>query len=342
MSAKKASSIDLNLALQGGGAHGAFTWGVLDRLLQEPDINIKGISGTSAGAMNAVVMAYGLATAGPERAREMLREFWQKTSELSAWSPIKPTLADQLLNPGNMDLSPSWHFFDTASRVFSPYEFNPTGWHPLRDLLNDLIDFDCLKSAGGPGLFLCATNVKTGRIKVFKDEEISVEAVLASACLPNLFQAIEVEGEHYWDGGFMGNPPIFPLIYGTDCEDVLIVQLNPIVIEDLPTTAAEISDRVNELAFNSSLMREMRAIHFVTRLIDDGHIDRERYKRLNIHLIGAEKEMSPLRRSSKINAERAFLESLFDLGQQKAETFLKEHKDKIGKQSSIDIAETFL
>ena len=332
----------LNLALQGGGAHGAYTWGVLDRLLEIDELEIVGISGTSAGAMNATVTAHGLAMGGHRAARTSLDRFWERTAELAAWSPVQPSPLDRFLGPGNMDLSPSWLWFDAATRLLSPYQLNPTAWNPLRDILLDIVDFDHLCRTRAVELFLCATNVKTGRIKVFGHEELSVEAVLASACLPTLFQAIEIAGEHYWDGGYMGNPPIFPLIYETDCNDVLIVQINPINIEEVPTTAAEILDRTNELAFNSSLMREMRAIHFVTRLIDEGCIQQGRYKRLNIHMIGDEQAMAPLSHSSKLNADREFLAHLRDLGREGADGFVEKHWDKIGKESSLDLVETFL
>ncbi len=335
----------LNLGLQGGGSHGAFTWGVLDRLFEVDEIEIVGTSGTSAGAMNAAVMAYGLATDGKAGARAKLAEFWQRIGEAAKLSPLQPSLLDRCLGLGNMDTSPAWLAFDNLSRMLSPYELNPMNANPLRDILADVVDFDGLSeqcSRRLVTLFLCATNVETGRLKVFEGEEIGLDAVMASACLPYLFQAVEVNGSHYWDGGFSGNPPIFPLIYGTDCPDVLIIQINPINIEGVPKSARAILDRMNTLSFNSSLMREMRAIHFVTRLIDEGRLDKAHYQRLNIHTIDAEDVFKRLGVSSKINADAAFLRSLFELGRERCGQFLDAHFDKIGVESSADLEAAFL
>lgn len=332
----------LNLALQGGGAHGAFTWGVLDRLFKESDLAIVGICGTSAGAMNAAVTAFGIAQGDFESARQALGLFWERTADISSRGLLQPTPLDRMLSPGNMDLSPFWLWYDAASRILSPYQLNPFGWNPLRVVLEEVVDFEFLRSTRAVELFLCATNVKTGRIKVFSHEELSVEAVLASACLPYLFQAVKVDGQYYWDGGFMGNPPIYSLIYGTDCDDVMIIQTNPINTQNVPKTAPEILNRMNELSFNSSLMREMRAINFVTRLVDEGLLQSDGYRRLNIHTIDAEEEMSLLRLSSKFNADRSFLSYLFDLGHERAARFIAKHGDKIGRESSTDIVTKFL
>ena len=331
----------INLALQGGGAHGAFTWGVLDRLFEDGRLDVVGCSGTSAGAMNSAVMAYGLTTGGFEGAREVLGEFWRKTGEAAKTSPLKPTPLDKALSPGNMDFSPFWLWYDSLSRLMSPYQLNPLGFNPLLDVLNDIVDFERLRQNCSIQLFICATNVKTGRIRVFRQSELTVHSILASACLPYLFHAVEVDGEYYWDGGFMGNPPIYPLIYHTDCEDVLIVQINPINIADVPQSANEILDRMNELSFNSSLMREMRAIGFVTRLLEEKALPRDRYKQLKIHTVDAEMEMAALSHSSKLNADAGFLKWLFDLGREKGDEFLAQHFDKIGKESSTNIEEKF-
>lgn len=331
----------INLGLQGGGAHGAFTWGVLDRLLEDGRLEIEGIVGTSAGAMNAVVAAAGLQKAGREGARERLRAFWQATSEAARRGPIQPSPLDRWLSTGNLDFSPSWHFFDNLSRVLSPYQANPLNVNPLRGVLNDVVDFDAIATSEAVKLFLCATNVRSGRIKVFMNDEIGIDAVLASACLPFMYQAVEIDGEHYWDGGYMGNPPIFPLIYNTDCPDVLIIQINPINIPAVPRTPQEIFDRINTLSFNSSLMREMRAIGFVTKLIDDGRLDPEGYKRLNIHTIDAEADMAKLSVSSKLNADADFLAKLFNLGRERASCWLEVHIDDVGIRSSTDIEAKF-
>jgi NTE family protein len=272
----------------------------------------------------------------------MLRRFWTGVAHKASFSLLRPTPLDRMLSPGNMDSSPGWLLYDTLSRMVSPYMANPTNYNPLVEVLEDVVDFDWLRDHCGIKLFVCATNVKTGKIKVFEPDEIDVRAVMASACLPFAFQAVEIAGEHYWDGGYMGNPPIFPLIYGTDVEDVLIVQINPIEIRSVPRSALEILDRMNDLSFNSSLMREMRAIAFVKRLLREHSVPRGRYKDLKIHAIEAEREMDELGYSSKLNADAKFLEWLFALGRAKAEAFLAAHFDKIGVESSTDIEARFL
>jgi NTE family protein len=329
----------INLALQGGGAHGAFAWGALDRLLEHPGIAVEGIVGTSAGAMNAAVAAYGIATGGNEGARLALAAFWHRIADIARWSPLQSPWVDER---GSLDHSPAWFFFDALSRFFSPYELNPANYNPLRDVLLEVIDFDRLRQAADVKLFLCASNVKSGRLRVFERHEVSVEAVLASACLPHLFQAVEIDGEHYWDGGYMGNPPIFPVIYGCESRDVVLVVINPIVIDEVPRSARAIIDRLNTLSFNSSLMREMRAISFVSRLVESGFTEGGRLKKILIHCIDAEDEMRKLSASSKLNASWDFIKRLFELGRDRADAFLAAHYDKIGHESSTAIAERFL
>ncbi len=332
----------INLALQGGGAHGAFTWGVLDSLLNDERIEIEGIVGTSAGAVNAAILAYGLEAGGRKKAQELLDRFWKFNSQCGKCSPFQPTACDKILGgKGSMEFSPYWQMFDVLSRMFSPYQWNPNHNNVFKDILEELIDFSLLQKSRNIKLFICATNVLTGRLKVFENCEITPEMILASACLPFLYQAPEINGEYYWDGGYMGNPPIFPVIYNTDCQDVLIVQINPINIPEVPKTATAIIDRINTLSFNSSLMREMRAIHFVTSLIEKGELDAAKYKHTYIHTIDAEEEMSKLTASSKMNLDMEFLKYLFDIGKEKAEEFLKDNYDAIGKKSSTDIATKF-
>lgn len=332
----------INLALQGGGSHGAFAWGVIDRLLEDDRIDVEGIVGTSAGAMNATVTAYGLAVGGPEGARKALATFWTKISEAARMSPLQPSIWDKMLKPGSLDNSPGYIFLDAVSRMFSPYQLNPTNFNPLKDTLASVIDFEALHRERKVKLFLCASNVLTGKIRVFDNEDVCVEAVLASACLPFMFQAVEVDGEYFWDGGYMGNPPLYPIIYHCDSRDVLIIQLNPIKIPELPRTAQAIMDRINTLSFNSSLMREMRAIHFVTKLVDSGFTDGGRLKRMLIHTVDAEDVVSRLGASSKLNADWEFLTRLRDLGRERAEIFLNDHFDKIGHESSTTFEEKFL
>jgi NTE family protein len=287
--AGSASGIKLvNLALQGGGAHGAFAWGVLDRLLEEKRIAFDGISATSAGAINATVLACGLVEGGHQGAKRALAKLWRRIAHLGSLTPLQPSLADRLRGNHSLDASPAFMMFDLMIRLFSPYQFNPFNYNPLRRLLTETVDFRSLRSDQCPiKLFLSATNVRTGKIKVFQNNEIGPEAVLASACLPFIFQAVEIDGENYWDGGYMGNPAIFPLIYDCESRDVVIVHINPLERVRLPTSASEIMNRINEISFNSSLMREMRAIAFVTKLIDDGRISDNSLKRMLIHGIEA-------------------------------------------------------
>ncbi|MCC6467678.1 MAG: patatin-like phospholipase family protein [Alphaproteobacteria bacterium] len=332
----------INLALQGGGAHGAFAWGVIDRLLEDDRLEIDGIVGTSAGAMNAAVTACGLAEGGPAAAREKLYTFWNRISEGAKNSPLQPSMYDRMFKPGSLDTSPGYYMLDSLSRMMSPYQLNPMNLNPLRDVLYSVVDCDVLHHQDKVKLFICASNVLTGKIKVFNQDNVSVESVLASACLPFMFQAVEVGGEFYWDGGYMGNPPLYPLIYHCGSRDVLIVQLNPIRIPEVPKTAQAIMDRINTLSFNSSLMREMRAINFVTKLIESGFDDNGRLKRMLIHTVDAEEEVCQLGVSSKLNADWSFLTSLHEIGRQKADEFLARHFDDVGTRSSTDIEEKFL
>ena len=332
----------IKLALQGGGSHGAFTWGVLDRLLADERIEVEAVVGTSAGAMNAAVLTDGLIAGGPAEARHRLDRFWDGVGEIARLSPIQPTPIDQMFSAGNMDFSPLWRFADILMRQFSPYELNPANANPLREHLEAMVDFGRLRSAPGPALFVCATNVLTGRLRVFERAEMSAAAVLASACVPLLHHTVEVEGQHYWDGGYCGNPPIFPLIYMGGAPDIVIVQLNPINIPEVPRDIRAIVDRMNTLAFNSSLMREMRMIRFVTDLIDKGELPKERHLRCFIHTVDAEEELAAFNASSKMNASIGFLHHLRALGVARAEAFLDAHFDAIGEKSSTDIVAKFL
>ncbi|MCK9231023.1 MAG: patatin-like phospholipase family protein [Syntrophales bacterium] len=331
----------VSLALQGGGSHGAFTWGVIDRILEDDRLDIEAFVGTSAGALNAAVAAYGMETGGPEKSRELLKFFWESNISMAKKSVFQPTWIDMMTTRGNLEHSPLWLFFDMLTRVYSPYQWNPANINPFKDIILETVDFERLREAEKVKVFVCATNVLNGRLRVFETHEISPEAVLASACLPFLYHAVEVDGDFYWDGGYMGNPPIFPVIYGTQCADVLIVQINPINIPEVPTTAPEILDRMNTLSFNSSLMREMRAIDFVSRLITEENLDTARYKRTFIHTIDAEEEFSKLSASSKLNLDRDFVLYLFETGRRMAEDFLARHFDAIGRESSTNIREKF-
>ncbi|MDA0786732.1 MAG: patatin-like phospholipase family protein [Proteobacteria bacterium] len=332
----------INLALQGGGAHGAYTWGVLDRLLEEPRIEIDAISGTSAGAMNAVVLAAGLSDDGAQGARSHLDQLWRRVADLDRLSPIQRNLWDWMGGGFRLDNSPGLAFVETLTRTFSPYQVNPLNLNPLRGLIEDMVDFDLVRYASRVKLFISATNVSTGRARIFENREITTEVLLASTCLPHVFQAVEIEGEHYWDGGYMGNPAIFPLIYGSDTRDVVIVQINPLERKGVPKTARDIQDRVNEISFNASLIHEMRAIHFVTRLIHSGALDEALYKRMLIHMIESEDTLEAFGASSKMNADWGFLCTLKEIGRNAADSWLDANFDKLGEESSIDVAATFL
>lgn len=332
----------INVALQGGGAHGALTWGVLDRLLEDDGISIEGISGTSAGAVNGALLAYGITAGGREFTRDLLARFWKRISEIAAKSPLQPTPFDRMLGLGRMDYSPAFMALDMMSRVLSPYQFNALALNPLRDTLAEFVDFEVVRHCKDIKLFVSATSVKRGRIKIFGLKEISLDAVMASACLPFLQPAVEIDGEPYWDGGYMGNPAIFPLIYHTDSSDVLLIQLNPINIQHTPKSAQEILDRLNTLTFNSSLMREMRAIKFVSDIIDSGYDNEGRLKRMLMHVIDAEDVMDDLGVSSKLNADWEFLQYLHKIGYDRTEIWLRENRSALGVRSTMDIEEMYL
>ena len=333
----------VNLALQGGGAHGAFAWGVLDRLLEDERIAFQGISATSAGAMNATVLAYGLAVGGREGARRALTNFWRRIAHAASMGPLQRVFLDRITGNRSLETSPAFVFFDLLTQLFSPYQLNPLNYNPLRDVLIETVDFEALRAARCPvKLFLSAANVRTGKIRVFSNDEIGPDAVLASGCLPFIFQAVEIDGESYWDGGYMGNPAIFPLIYNCDSRDVVIVHINPIERKALPKTAGEILNRINEISFNSSLMREMLAIAFVTKLIEDGKINDNSMKRMLIHASEAEDVMSELGVASKLTTDWEQLTHLKEVGRERGEAWLVAHFDQIGRESTDDIRAKYL
>ena len=326
----------IELALQGGGAHGALAWGVLDRLLEEPRLHIEGVSGTSAGAMNAVVLADGLEAGGAEGAREHLARFWKAVSAAATTSPIQRDLWSRISGDWSLDNSPSYLFFDHLSRVFSPYELNPLKLNPLRDLVAANVDFDRVRRCSKLKVFVTATNVRSGRPKVFRCPEISVDAVMASAALPFMFQAVEIDGEAYWDGGYMGNPALFPLVDECDARDLVLVQINPFYRPELPRTAREIINRMNEITFNASLVKELRSIMLLKQLIDAEGLEHERYRDMRLHRIHADEDLLDLQASSKLNAEWPYLCHLRDLGRERASRWLASHWKDIGERSSVN------
>ena len=336
----KSATKHINLALQGGGAHGAFTWGVLDYILEDERLTIDAISGTSAGAMNAVALADGMLEGGTKGARSQLERFWKGISSDAALSPVQRTIFNQLLGAWNLDNSSSLPWMNMMQSMYNPYDFNPTNINPIKSLLDREINFEHVQKNSKIKIFVAATNVRTGKIKVFNQARLDSDRVMASACLPSMFQAVEIEGEHYWDGGYMGNPALFPFYQGTSAQeilDILVVQINPIERKDIPRSAQEIADRVNEITFNASLLREFRAIEFVTRLIEQGKLSQADYSKINMHRISALDELSELTASSKLNAEWDFFVSLKDHGRHAAKLWLDTHFDDIGQRSTIDL-----
>ncbi|MEZ5692187.1 MAG: patatin-like phospholipase family protein [Rickettsiales bacterium] len=332
----------INLALQGGGAHGAYSWGTLDRLLEEDNFIIDGVSGTSAGAMNAAILVSGYNKGKNIGAKEALEKFWKKIGEVGAYSPLHKNPFDRFLTGWNMDLSPTYHFFDLLSRLFSPYDLNPFDYNPLRGVVEDMVDFDLVTSCKDIKLYIATTHVKSGQVRVFDNKEINIDVIMASACIPFLFKAVEIDGEEYWDGGYMGNPVIWPLIYNTSSDDVLLVQINPLFREETPRTAYEIIDRVNEINFNSSLSAEMRAIDFVSRLIRRGKLSADEYKDVRMHVIFPPEEMKKLNASSKMNADLDFFRYLHKIGYDAADDWLRKNWNDVGKKSTLNIRDTFL
>ncbi len=333
----------LNLALQGGGSHGALTWGVLDALLEDGRWQFDGVSGTSAGAMNAVALAHGFAQAAQQHkdpedahlagcalARESLTRLWEGVGALGSLTWGTPLSA---ANP----------LVGMMSQWFSPYQTNPLGINPLRKLLEREVDFSLLCSARtgvvGPKVFVCATNVRTGRGEIFFGRRLSADAVMASACLPMLFKAVEIEGEAYWDGGYSGNPALHPLIYQTETSDILLVQINPVEHLDVPSSASEIMERVNEVTFNASLLAELRAIEFVRRLLAEGKLDARRYKSVRMHRIDGGSVLAPFGADSKLRADLAFVRKLFALGRTAGQEWLHAHRKDVGVRPSIKIAD---
>lgn len=326
----------IDLALQGGGAHGAYTWGVLDRLLEEDCLEIDGVSGTSAGAMNAICVIYGLKLGGKLKAKEKLNEFWFKISEAGKTSPLQPSFIDKSLSKGNIDYSPGYRFFSLISELYTPKQLNPLGINPLETVLNDVIDFEVLHKISPPKLFVCATNVLNCESKVFSKQEINSKTVLASACLPFMFDAVQIDGEYFWDGGYTGNPLITPLIEQTaDTNDILLVQINPKIIKSMPKNVEEIRDRVNEISFNSSLLQELKFLLYQQEILGKGFDDEGKIKPIFLHNISADKDLENLNLSSKLNSTFSFLLHLKELGRNACDEWIKKNFEFLGKKSTL-------
>ena len=335
--------VAINLALQGGGAHGAFTWGVCDRLLAEPSVEIAGISGTSAGALNGAAIKAGLAEGSREAARENLEWLWTHVSRiadmrLTTW--MQPHVAGAGAVAAALERSPAWTFWDAASRAISPYAYGPFYRNPLEPIA-ERFRFDAVRADAGPAFFVGATNVRTGKIRVFGAAEVTPEVLLASACLPTLFQAVVIEGEAYWDGGYTGNPALFPLFDPGLPDDVVIVNINPLERDHVPVTAQEIQNRINEISFNTSLLRELRAVDFVQRLIADGRIPEGAMKSVRMHMISDDDLMARLNVATKLVPTPLILTTLRAAGEGAAERFLNDHLDDIGRRGTVDLRAMF-
>jgi NTE family protein len=329
------TAILVDLALQGGGAHGAFTWGVLDRFLEEPWLEIDGISGTSAGAMNAAVLIHGHQMGGRAGARAALETFWRRVSDAARFSPFRRGPLDVMLGRWTLDSSPIYVAMDLMSRLVSPYTINPMGKNPLREILADLIDFELL--AKSPiHLFVTATNVRTGRGKVFKNDAVTPDVLLASACLPTMFQAIEIDGEAYWDGGYSGNPTLTPLIRECKSQDTILIPINPIERPGVPRSATDILNRLNEVSFNAVVLKELRMMALLRKVADPGDGEGRLWKEMRVHSV-TNSIMAELGASSKLNAEWPFFAFLRDEGRKAAEAFLDAHATDLGKRSTADI-----
>ncbi len=336
-----ATSKRINLALQGGGAHGAFTWGVLDHLLDDERIVIEGVSGTSAGAINAVMLADGLARGGRKEAQKRLADFWRSASSTGNLPSLQRSVVERLLSFTPLEGTPVQAWFDALSHYFSPYDVNPLNINPLKDLIERFVDFDAVRACPDLQIFVSATNVQTGRVRIFSREKLTADAVMASACLPLLFRAVEIDGVPYWDGGYLGNPVIFPFFRTTCTEDVLVVQINPLMRQATPTSSSEIMNRINEITFNSSLIGEYRAIDFVARLIDQGKLPRGlgpgEYRRINVHRIVLDRFGTHFDAFSKLSTDYDFFDMLRVSGKRAARRFMDEHFDNIGTKSTVDL-----
>ncbi|MFS4438890.1 patatin-like phospholipase family protein [Paracoccaceae bacterium GXU_MW_L88] len=343
----------VNLALQGGGAHGAFTWGALDRLMDEKDIEIDGVTATSAGAMNAAAIKIGWHENGRAGVRRRLDQFWLSLSTTgdALPAPIENWLMTVAPSPGFvsdiLEMSPVYWGSEMLTRFLSPYEYNPFNIQPFRKLVETHLDEESLRAKDGPQLFINATNVRTGKAKVFSGDDVTIDALMASACLPTIYQAVEIEDkktgqmEAYWDGGYTGNPSLFPLYETTKADDILIIHINPLYREQVPHTATEISNRVNEISFNASLLKDLRAVAFVNRLTSQGNIPKGAMRDLRIHSVMDDETMRQLGVATKMTPDLAFLLHLKEAGRRAMSGFLRQNGDKIGKESSVNLTEMY-
>ena len=325
----------VNLALQGGGSHGAFAWGVLDRLLEEETLHFEGISGTSAGAANAVVLADGFAAGGREGAREALRAYWQRVSDLWSRGPFKPPLIGGKNSDFGLENSPGFRFIEPMTHFASPYQLNPFNFNPFRDMLAEAIDFERVRRQTALKLFICATDVQTAKVKIFAGKELRAEHILASTCLPLLMHAVEIDGEYYWDGMYSGNPAIYPLVYECESRDILLVHITPAERPGVPTTSPAIMNCMQEISSNTSLIREMRMIASYNKLVEQGRMGGG--KRMLMHVIEAEEFIRAFSWSSRLNADWDFLQHLYNIGRARADQWLEANFDQLGIESTVDL-----
>ncbi len=336
----------VSLALQGGGSHGAYTWGVLERLLEESDwLKFEGISGTSAGALNAAFFVQGYDAGGADGAKRSLERFWHGVSKMPSFGLPRRSASDKLMGNWNLDSSPGAAVMHAWQKLFSPYDVNPLNINPLRDMLSKLLDMEAIRHADPLKLFVCATNVETGRPRIFQRQEMTLDMLMASICLPHTFQAVTIGSTPYWDGGYVGNPAIFPLINKCETSDIIIVPVNPLTRPGTPVTRNDIINRLNEISFNVSLMAEMRTIALAQMMAGEEGLkgsEAERLRGLRIHVIGAEEDMRAFGAASKFNVQLDFLKHLNSIGYNAADRWLRQNRDAIGKRSSADIRRMFL
>lgn len=325
------------LGLQGGGSHGAFTWGVLDRLLADPKLEIIGVTGTSAGAMNAIMLADGLVRGGPEEARSRLRTFWEAVGKMVGFGTFLPPVGGEAAAKFQLEHTPLYAGWDMISRYLSPYDLNPHNWHPLRELLNEMVDYEALRRRSDFPVMVCATNARTARRRVFANDDLSTDAVLASASLPKMFRPIEIDGDPHWDGGFSGNPAIVGLLPRLPDCDMLVVRIDPVVRALTPRTPSEIYDRTVEISFNTTFWLELQVLGVIQTFVDIGLLGRKRFGRIRFHMLEASDMMERFPRSSKSNNHPGVLKYLFEIGSLTADAWLAKNRDKLGKQSTYDL-----
>ena len=339
----------INLALQGGGAHGAFAWGVLDKILEDGRLSIEGMSATSAGAMNACAYAHGKVLGGIEGARQSLHDLWWNVHlEGRCFNPVQRLPWEHLagsMDNWNLDHSPAFFFFDSFSRMMSPYQWNPLDFNPLKSVLEKTVDFDAVVRCECTKLFISTTHVRSGKVRVFEGDKVTMDVALASACLPFLYKAVNIDGEDYWDGGYVGNPALLPLFYKTRARDILVVHINPLERSETPRSAPDIMNRINEVSFNSSLLQEMRAVAFVKKLIEHDMLKdnyKESFKDVLMHSLRADEAMQGLSVASKFDSDWKFLCYLRDQGRMATENWLEEHFAAVGERDTINLHDEFL